>query len=54
MNMIRCSSGHFIISAENFRKLEAKHGAMADMWCKGCADWVPVDTHQNMVAAGHA
>ena len=52
--MLRCHSGHFVISAKKFRELQAKHGAIADMWCSGCDDWVPIDGHKNMVAAGYA
>ena len=52
--MLRCNSGHFVISAKKFRKLQSKHGAIADMWCSGCEDWVPIDGHENMDAAGYA
>ena len=54
MNMLRCYNGHFVISAKKFRKLQAKHGAIADMWCSACEDYVAIDSHENMVTAGYA
>ena len=54
MLVLRCHNGHLVISVKKFRKLQAKHGAIADMWCPGCKDWVRIDSHENMVAAGYA
>ena len=48
MRMLRCYSGHFLCSVDQFRELERKHGMIADMFCAGCKDWVPADTRTNM------
>ena len=46
--MLRCYEGHFLISIKRFRELQLKHGMIADMFCKGCDDWVVADSRANM------
>jgi hypothetical protein len=53
MEMLRCYSGHFVISAKKFRELESLHGLIADLWCAGCKEMVPIDSHDNLIAAGY-
>ena len=48
MNMLRCHEGHFLCSVDRFRRLERKHGMIADMFCKGCDDWVVADSRTNL------
>ena len=51
--MIRCYRGHYICSFRQFKEYERDHGSIADAFCNGCKDMVPVDQWARKVYTWH-
>lgn len=46
--MLRCGEGHFVCHVRRFYDAErGTAGGIADAWCNGCEDYVPIDSREH-------